>query len=154
MRSFVLLNASGYRQTITIRLGAIVAVGADSFNRKTEDDCVRLRMSTLITRRRLLEATAGGTLLPCADRAGDIPLQADVLAFVGTVAAMGSARKPLRLAILSFKGSSFWEAFDKGITAATKYLKSLNTGVDHTQLGIDLTPEVIVPAIDGALAKQ
>ncbi len=36
--AFVLLNVSGYWQTITIGLVVIVAVGADSFNRKTEDD--------------------------------------------------------------------------------------------------------------------
>ncbi len=36
--AFVLLNVSGYWQTITIGLVVIIAVGADSFNRKTEDD--------------------------------------------------------------------------------------------------------------------
>lgn len=36
--AFVLLNVSGYWQTITIGLVVIVAVGADSLNRKTEDD--------------------------------------------------------------------------------------------------------------------
>lgn len=36
--AFVLLNVSGYWQTITIGLVVIVAVGADSFNRKTEED--------------------------------------------------------------------------------------------------------------------
>ncbi len=36
--AFVLLNVSGYWQTITIGLVVIVAVGADSFNRKAEED--------------------------------------------------------------------------------------------------------------------
>ena len=36
--AFVLLNVSGYWQTITIGLVLIVAVGADSLNRKREDD--------------------------------------------------------------------------------------------------------------------
>jgi ribose transport system permease protein len=36
--AFVLLNVSGYWQTISIGLVVIIAVGADSFNRKTEDD--------------------------------------------------------------------------------------------------------------------
>lgn len=36
--AFVLLNVSGYWQTITIGLVVLIAVGADSFNRKTEDD--------------------------------------------------------------------------------------------------------------------
>jgi ribose transport system permease protein len=36
--AFVLLSVSGYWQTITIGLVVIVAVGADSFNRATEED--------------------------------------------------------------------------------------------------------------------
>ncbi len=36
--AFVLLNISGYWQTITIGLVVIIAVGADSLNRKQEDD--------------------------------------------------------------------------------------------------------------------
>ncbi|MDX3926427.1 MAG: ABC transporter permease [Shinella sp.] len=36
--AFVLLNVSGYWQTITIGLVVIVAVGADSLNRRREDD--------------------------------------------------------------------------------------------------------------------
>jgi ribose transport system permease protein len=36
--AFVLLNISGYWQTITIGLVVIVAVGADSLARKAEDD--------------------------------------------------------------------------------------------------------------------
>ncbi len=36
--AFVLLNVSGYWQTITIGLVVIVAVGADSLNRATEED--------------------------------------------------------------------------------------------------------------------
>ncbi|MBV9634933.1 MAG: ABC transporter permease, partial [Methylobacteriaceae bacterium] len=36
--AFVLLNVSGYWQTITIGLVVILAVGADSLNRKQEDD--------------------------------------------------------------------------------------------------------------------
>lgn len=111
-------------------------------------------MPNIITRRLLLGAAAGGALLPHLARAADVPLPADVRAFGGTVAAMGRAPKPLRLAMLSFQGSSFWEAVDKGIVAGTAYLKPLNTAVDHIQLGTALTAEAVVAGIDGALAKQ
>jgi ribose/xylose/arabinose/galactoside ABC-type transport system permease subunit len=36
--AFVLLNVSGYWQTITIGLVVILAVGADSLNRRSEED--------------------------------------------------------------------------------------------------------------------
>jgi ribose transport system permease protein len=36
--AFVLLNVSGYWQTITIGVVVILAVGADSLNRSREDD--------------------------------------------------------------------------------------------------------------------
>jgi ribose transport system permease protein len=36
--AFVLLNVSGYWQTITIGLVVILAVGADSFTRRGTDD--------------------------------------------------------------------------------------------------------------------
>ena len=52
-----------------------------------------------------------------------------------------------RLACLSFQGSSFWEACDKGIVAATSYLKPLGTTVDNIQLGTALTAEVIVAGL-------
>lgn len=108
----------------------------------------------IITRRLLLGATAGAALLPGIARAADVPLPADVTAFGGTVPAMGKAPKPLRLAMLSFQGSSFWEAVDKGIAAGTQYLAPLNTTVDYIQLGTALTAEAVVAGIDGALAKQ
>lgn len=111
-------------------------------------------MPYLITRRLLLGATAGTALLPTLARAADVPLPPDAAAFGASVKAMGPAPKPLRLAMLSFQGSSFWEAVDKGIAAGTAYLKPLNTTVDYVQLGTALTAEVIVAGIDGALAKQ
>ena len=111
-------------------------------------------MPTIITRRLLLGAAAGTALLPAFAHAADVPLPADVTTFGGAVQAMGPAPKPLRLAMLSFQGSSFWEAVDKGIVAGTAYLKPLNTTVDYVQLGTALTAEVIVAGIDGALAKQ
>ena len=111
-------------------------------------------MTAIITRRLLLGATAGTVLLPAFARAADVPLPADAAAFGASVKAMGPAPKPLRLAMLSFQDSSFWEAVDKGIASATAYLKPLNTTVDYVQLGTALTAEVIVAGIDGALAKQ
>ena len=111
-------------------------------------------MTAIITRRLLFGATAGTLLLPRFAHAADVPLPADAAAFGATVKAMGPAPKPLRLAMLSFQGSSFWEAVDKGIVSATAYLKPLNTTVDYVQLGTALTAEVIVAGIDGALAKQ
>jgi ribose transport system substrate-binding protein len=111
-------------------------------------------MSLIITRRLLLGAAAGSALLPAFARADEVALPADATAFGATVKAMGPSPKPLRLAMLSFQGSSFWEAVDKGIAAATAYLKPLNTTVDYIQLGTGLTAEVIVAGIDGALAKQ
>lgn len=111
-------------------------------------------MPILVTRRLLLGATAGAVLLPRFGHAAEVPLPADAAAFGATVKAMGPAPKPLRLAMLSFQGSSFWEAVDKGIVAGTSYLKGLNTTVDYIQLGTALTAEVIVAGIDGALAKQ
>ncbi len=107
-----------------------------------------------ITRRLLLGTAAGTVLAPHLARAEAVPLPAEVSAFGGTVQAMGKAPKPLRLAMLSFQGSSFWEAVDTGIAAGTRYLKPLNTTVEYIQLGTALTAEAIVAGIDGALAKQ
>jgi ribose transport system substrate-binding protein len=110
-----------------------------------------------ITRRHLLTVAAAGLVLPVAGLpafAGDVPLPADAQKLGATVKAMGPAPKPLRLACLSFQGSSFWEACDKGIAAATAYLKPLGTTVDYIQLGTALTAEAVVAGIDGALAKQ
>jgi ribose transport system substrate-binding protein len=111
-------------------------------------------MPAIITRRLLLGAAASSTLLPRMAHADQVPLPADVTAFGGSVKAMGKAPRPLRLAMLSFQGSSFWEAVDKGIIAGTSYLKALNTSVDYIQLGTALTAEAVVAGIDGALAKQ
>jgi ribose transport system substrate-binding protein len=108
----------------------------------------------LITRRLLFAATAGGLVLPPRARAEDVPLPPAAAAFGATVKAMGPAPKKLRLAMLSFQGSSFWEAVEKGIATATPYLAAQNTTVDYVQLGTALTAEVIVAGIDGALAKQ
>ncbi|HTW26809.1 MAG TPA: substrate-binding domain-containing protein [Acetobacteraceae bacterium] len=116
-------------------------------------------MQPIITRRLLLGATATGLampglLAPGAARADAVPLPPDAKAFGATVAAMGKAPKPLRLAMLSFQGSSFWEAVDKGITAGKAYLAPLGSTVDYIQLGTALTAEAVVTGIDGALAKQ
>jgi ribose transport system substrate-binding protein len=108
----------------------------------------------IISRRLLLVGTATGLVLPSLARADDVPLPAADAAFGASVKAMGKAPKPLRLAMLSFQGSSFWEATDKGIAAATSYLKPLGTTVDYLQLGTALTAEAVVAGIDGALAKQ
>ena len=111
----------------------------------------------IITRRALLGTAAAAAVLPALPypaRADGVALPADVTAFGGTVQAMGKAPKKLRLAMLSFQGSSFWEAVDKGIAAGTSYLAPLNTTVDYIQLGTGLTAEAVVAGIDGALAKQ
>lgn len=111
----------------------------------------------IATRRRFLMLGAAGLALPFAPSlalADEVALPADAQAFGATIKAMGPAPKPIRLAMLSFQGSSFWEAVDKGIVSATAYLKPLNTTVDYIQLGTNLTAEVVVAGIDGALAKQ
>jgi ribose transport system substrate-binding protein len=114
-------------------------------------------MTIKITRRDLIAAAGAGLVAPALLRISPAMAQelpSDAKAFGATVAAKGASDKPLRLACLSFQGSSFWEACDKGITAATAYLKPLNTTVDYIQLGTALTAEVVVAGIDGALAKQ
>ena len=110
-------------------------------------------MTFSFTRRTLL-AGAGGLLLPRLARADDVPLPADAAAFGATVRAMGHAPQKLRLAMLSFQGSSFWQAVDKGIAAGTAYLAPLGSTVDYIQLGTALTAEAVVAGIDAALAKQ
>ncbi|MBB5752289.1 sugar ABC transporter substrate-binding protein [Prosthecomicrobium pneumaticum] len=113
-------------------------------------------MKILLDRRRFLALSAAGLSLTALPRlaAAEVPLPDAAKALGATVAAEGPSEKPLRLAVLSFQGSSFWEAADKGIAAATDYLKPLNTTVDYIQLGTGLTAETIVAGIDGALTKQ
>jgi ribose transport system substrate-binding protein len=111
----------------------------------------------ITTRRHFLMLSGAGLTLPLGAgllRAAEVPLPADAKAFHATVAAQGPAPKPLRLAMLSFQGSSFWEAVDQGIHGATAYLKPLNSTVDYIQLGTALTAEAVVAGIDGALTKQ
>lgn len=112
---------------------------------------------TTFDRRRFLMLSAAGLALPLMPGlalAQEVALSEGAKAVGGAVIAQGPAPKPLRLAVLSFQGSSFWEAADKGIAAATEYLKPLNTTVDYIQLGTGLTAEVMVAGIDGALTKQ
>jgi ribose transport system substrate-binding protein len=109
------------------------------------------------TRRQFLMLGATGLTVPLMPRlafAEEVALPQEAEAFGATVKAMGAAPNPIRLAMLSFQGSSFWEAVDQGIAAATPYLKELNTTVDYIQLGTGLTAEVVIAGIDGALAKQ
>ena len=109
------------------------------------------------TRREFLMLGAAGLTMPLMPRlafAQEVALPPAAEAFGATVKAMGPAPNPIRIAMLSFQGSSFWEAVDQGIAAATPYLKELNTTVDNIQLGTGLTAEVVIAGIDGALAKQ
>ncbi|MBV9634932.1 MAG: substrate-binding domain-containing protein [Methylobacteriaceae bacterium] len=109
-----------------------------------------------ITRRRLLTVTAAGLVVPALrlPAQADVPLPPEAEKFGAVVKAADKAPKPLRLAILSFQGSSFWEACEKGIKSATDYLKPLGSTVDNIQLGTALTAEAIVAGLDAALAKQ
>lgn len=114
-------------------------------------------MLFVFDRRRFLVMSAAGLTLPLVPglaAAEEVALPESAKAIGATVAAMGPSEKPLRLAMLSFQGSSFWEATDQGIAAATEYLAPLNTTVDYIQLGTALTAEVIVAGIDGALTQQ
>ena len=111
-------------------------------------------MAILLRRRHFLLASAAVPILGRAARAADETLPDSAMALGATVAAQGKAPKPLRLAVLSFQGSSFWEATDKGIAAATSYVKPLGSAVDYIQLGTALTAEAVVAGIDGALTKQ
>jgi ribose transport system substrate-binding protein len=106
----------------------------------------------MLKRRTLLAASALAAL-PLAATA-DVPLPAEARTLGATVAAMGKSPKPLRLAVLSFQGSSFWQAADQGIQAAKAYLTPLGDTVDYIQLGTGLTAEAVDAGIDGALAKQ
>ena len=111
----------------------------------------------MLNRRGFVVLTAAGAMLPLGGRltlAQEAALPESAKAIGATVVAQGPAPDPLRLAVLSFQGSSFWEATDKGIAAATEYLAPLNTTVDYIQLGTALTAEVIVAGLDGALTKQ
>jgi ribose transport system substrate-binding protein len=110
------------------------------------------------TRRTVFAGLLAGTALAALPlrvaHADDVPLPKDALAFGASVAAKGKAPKPLRIAMLSYQGTAFWEAADVGIRAAAAYLKPLGTTVDYLQLGTTLTPEVMVAGLDAALAKQ
>lgn len=111
----------------------------------------------MIDRRIFLQLTTSAALLPMLSRfalAADVPLPDAVKAFGGSVAAMGPSPKPLRLAVLFFQGSSFLQAVDRGIYAATDYLKPLNATVDYIQLGTALTQEVVVAGLDAAITKH
>ncbi|MDX3926426.1 MAG: substrate-binding domain-containing protein [Shinella sp.] len=110
----------------------------------------------MINRRNFMVLAGAASALPLmarfASAASPIPEEAKALG--ATVEAEGSGPNALRLAVLSFQGSSFWEAADKGIKAATDYLAPLNTTVDYIQLGTGLTAEAVVAGLDGALTKQ
>ena len=112
----------------------------------------------LTRRRALLAATAiistSALAAPGLAAGADTALPEAAKALGATVQAQGPAHKRLRLAILSFQGSSFWQAADQGIAAAKAYLAPLNSDVDYIQLGTALTAEAVVAGIDGALAKQ
>jgi ribose transport system substrate-binding protein len=111
----------------------------------------------MLNRRGFVLLTAASALVPLGARVAfgqEAALPETARALGATVAAQGPAPDPLRLAVLSFQGSSFWEATDKGIAAATEYLAPLNTTVDYIQLGTALTAEAVVAGIDGALTKQ
>ena len=103
-------------------------------------------MAILLHRRHVLLASAAVPILGWAARAAEQALPASAKALGATVAAQGKAPKPLRLAVLSFQGSSFWEAADKGIAAATSYLKPLGSSVDYIQLGRRLPQKPWWPA--------
>ena len=104
----------------------------------------------------LVAALAGAMALGTVASAfaDDTALPADAVAFGASVKAEGAAPEPLRIAVLSYQGTAFWEAADVGIAAAQAYLKPLGTTVDYIQLGTSLTPEIMVAGLDGALAKQ
>jgi ribose transport system substrate-binding protein len=111
----------------------------------------------IMNRRHFIQLSGAGLVaatLPRSAFAGEAALPEGARALGAMVAAQGKADKPLRLAVLSFQGSSFWEAADKGIAAATDYLKPLGSTVDYIQLGTGLTAEAVVAGLDGALSKQ
>ena len=87
-------------------------------------------------------------------RAAEVPIPADARKFGASVAAQGKAPKPLRIAVLSYQGTAFWQAADVGIKAAQDYLASQGTKVDYIQLGTTLSAEIMDAGLDGALAKQ
>jgi ribose transport system substrate-binding protein len=114
-------------------------------------------MMMMLNRRGFTLLTATSALLPLGGRLAfgqETALPEAAKEIGASVVAQGPAPDPLRLAVLSFQGSSFWEATDKGIAAATSYLAPLNTTVDYIQLGTALTAETIVAGLDGALTKQ
>ncbi len=104
--------------------------------------------------RTLLTGATALALLAMPAAAQDTALPEDAVAHGVSVEAMGAAPEPLRIAVLSYQGSSFWQAVDGGIEAAQAYLEPLNTTVDYIQLGTTLSAEVLVAGIDGALAQQ
>jgi ribose transport system substrate-binding protein len=111
----------------------------------------------VINRRTFLLTTTAGVALALTGTvalAADVPIPEAAKAFGASVAAMGPSPKPLRLAVLFFQGSSFLKAVDVGISAATDYLKPLNTTVDYIQLGTALTQEAVVTGLDAAITKH
>ena len=111
----------------------------------------------MINRRNFVLLSTAAAIVPFGTKlafAEDVPLPEDAKAFGATIAAMGPAPTPLRIAVLFFQGSSFLQAVDTGIYSATEYLKPLNTTVDYIQLGTALTPEVVVAGLDAAITKD
>ncbi|WP_158601882.1 sugar ABC transporter substrate-binding protein [Pararobbsia silviterrae] len=84
----------------------------------------------------------------------DVPLPAAAKARGATVEAKGPAPKHLRIAVLTYQGSSFWQQMEDGTQAAIAYLKPLNTDVVEVPLGTNLSAEVFDAGLDGVIAKQ
>jgi ribose transport system substrate-binding protein len=84
----------------------------------------------------------------------DVALPEAAHARGATVQAKGPAPKHLRIAVLTYQGSSFWQQMEDGTQAVTAYLKPLNTEVVEVPLGTSLSAEIFDAGLDGVMAKQ
>lgn len=82
-----------------------------------------------------------------------MPVNADDVPDYASVTAVGSANDAKRIAFLTFQNNPFWNFVREGAMAATDYLKPMNTSVDYTVLGDDLTVEAVVAGIDAAVVQ-
>lgn len=72
----------------------------------------------------------------------------------GTVEAVPSSGKHLRIAFLAFQNNPFWKPVTEGALAAKSYLAGYGTQVDYVDLGDKLAAEAVVAGIESALAKR
>ncbi|GHU61327.1 ABC transporter substrate-binding protein [Clostridia bacterium] len=82
------------------------------------------------------------------------PAEAITLPVGGHVEAEGVSDKPIRIAFLSWQNNPFFQVIKEGAEASVEYLKNFNCTVDYISMGEDLTTELTIAGIEGAITKE